>query len=210
MRSLEGHCRTQRRLLPDLLADDVTEDHPLRVLEAYVASLELASLGFARAQAACTGRPAYDPGDVLTLYIYGDLNRLRSSRRLERETPRHVELIWLLRTLRPDFKTIADVRKHNTQALQALFRAFVLLGKQLDRFGAALLAIEGRKCKAVNNTHKHFTQAKLEKALKDLDEQGEQYLRERDAAASADSSVHPPTREELQKPIESRKERQKS
>jgi transposase len=167
------------------------------------------SLGFARAQAALTGRPAYDPRDLLKPYIYGYPNRIRSSRRLERETHRNVELIWLLRKLRPDFKTIADFRKNNTKALQALFREFVLLCKQLDLFGAELLATDGRKFKAVNNKHTNYTQAKLEKALKDIEEKVGQYLRDLDAAEGEESSVHQPTREELRQKIENLQERQK-
>jgi transposase len=141
MSYIAGYGRTQRLLLPDLLDDYVTEANPVRFIDAYVESLDLERLGFARAQAVLTGRPADDPRDVLTLYISGDLNRIRSSRRLERETQRHVELIWLLRKLRPDFKTIADVRKHNTQALQALFREFVLRCRQLDVFGLNILGV---------------------------------------------------------------------
>lgn len=208
MSYIEGYCRTQQLLLPDLLDDYVTAENPVRFIDAYVESLDLERLGFARAQAALTGRPAYDPRDLLKLYLYGYLNRIRSSRRLERETHRHVELIWLLRKLRPDFKTIADFRKHNTKALQALFREFVLLCKQLDLFGAELLAIDGSKFKAVNNKHKNFTQAKLEKALQDLDEKVAKYLSDLDASDREESSVHQPTSEELQKKIERLKERQ--
>jgi transposase len=208
MSYIEGYGRTQRLLLPDLLDDYVTEENPVRFIDAYVESLDLERLGFARAQAALTGRPAYDPRDLLRLYIYGYLNRIRSSRRLERETHRNVELIWLLRKLRPDFKTIADFRKHNTNALQALFREFVLLCKQLDLFGAELLAIDGSKFKAVNSKHKNFTKTKLEKAFKDIDEQVAKYLRDLDASDRGESSVHQPTSEELQKKIERLKERQ--
>jgi transposase len=208
MRDIEGHCRTQRLLWPDLLDDYVTEDNPVRFIDASVESLDLASLGFARAQAAFTGRPAYDPRDVLKLSIYGDLNRIRSSRRLARETHRHVEIIWLLRKLRPDFKTIADCRKNNTQALQALFRALVRLCRQLDLLGAELLASDGRKFKAVNNKHKHFTQAKLEKALKAIDEPVEQYVRDLDRSEREESRVQQPTSEELQEQRERLKKRQ--
>jgi transposase len=118
MSDIEGDCRTQRLLLPDLLDDSVTEENPVRFIDAYGESLDLERLGFARAQAALTGRPAYAPRDLLRLYIYGYLNRIRSSRRLEREPHRHVELIWLLRKLRPDVKPMADFRKNNTKALQ--------------------------------------------------------------------------------------------
>jgi transposase len=207
MSYIEGYCRAQRLLLPDLLDDYVTEENPVRFLDAYVESLELERLGFARAHAALTGRPAYDPRDLLKLDIYGYLNRMRSSRRLERETHRHVELIWLLRKLRPDFKTSADCRRHNTKALQALFRAFVLLCKQLDLFGAELRALDGSKFKAVNSKHKNFTKAKLEKALKDIDEQVAKYLRDLDASDREESSVHQPTSEELQKKLARLQER---
>jgi transposase len=173
-----------------------------------VESLDLVRLGCARAQAACTGRPADDPRDVLTLSIYGDRNRIRSSRRLARETHRHVERSWLLRQLRPDVKTIADFRKHHTKALHALFRALVLLCRQVELFGAALLAIDGRTCKAVTNNHQHFTPATLEKALKDSDAQVEPSGRDLDATDREASRVHQPTSAELQKKIESRKERQ--
>jgi transposase len=208
MSDIEGYCRTQRLLLPDLLDDDVTEEHPVRFIDAYVDSLALERLGFTRAQAALTGRPAYDPRELLKLYIDGDLNRIRSSRRLERETHRNVELIWLLRTLRPDFKTIADFRKNHTAALQALFRAFVFLCKQLDLFGAELLAIDGSKFKAVNSKHKNYTTTKLEKALKDVDAPVEKYLSDLEACDRAESGVHQPTREELQQKIERLQERQ--
>jgi transposase len=209
MRYIEGHCRTQQLLLPDVIDDYVTAENPVRFIDAYVEGLDLESLGVARAQAALTGRPAYDPRDLLKLYIYGYLNRIRSSRRLERETHRNVELIWLLRKLRPDFKTIADFRKHNTKALQALFREFVLLCKQLDLFGAELLAIDGSKLKAVNSKHKNFTKTKLEKALKDIDEKIAQYLRDLDTADSEESSVHQSTSEKLPEKIKRLQERQK-
>jgi transposase len=209
MRYIEGHCRTQQLLLPDVIDDYVTEENPVRFIDAYVESLDLESLGVARAQAALTGRPAYDPRDLLKLYIYGYLNRIRSSRRLERETHRNVELLWLLRKLRPDFKTIADFRKNNTKALQALFREFVLLCKQLDLFGAELLAIDGSKFKAVNSKHKNFTKTKLEKALKDIDDKVAKYLSDLDASDREEASVHQPSSEELQKKIESLQERQK-
>jgi transposase len=209
MRYIEGYCRTQRLFWPDLLDDSVTEEKPVRFMDAYGERLDRMSLGVAQAQAAFTGRPADDPWDWLTLSVDGYLNRIRSSRRLERESHRHVERIGLLRKLRPDFKTRADFRKHNTKALQALFREFGLLGAQLDLFGAELLAIDGSQFKAVHNNHKNFTQAKLERALKASDAPVEQDLRDLDAADSKDSSVHQPTSEALQKKIESRQERQK-
>jgi len=173
-----------------------------------VERLDLLSLGFARAQAAFPGRPAYDPRALLKLSLYGDLNRLSASRRLEREPHRQVEFLWLLRKLRPDFKPIADFRTKNPTALHALFRECVLLCKQLDLCGAALLAIAGSTCKAVNHHHKHCTPATLEQALKDLDAKVEPDLRDLDAADREESNGHQPTREELQKKMESLPERQ--
>jgi transposase len=208
MRYIAGYCRTQRLLWPDLLDDYVTEEHPVRFMDAYGESLDRQRRGFARAQAAPTGRPAYEPRDLLKLDIYGYRNRLRSSRRLEREPHRHVELSWLLRQLRPDFKTIAEFRTNNPKALQALFRAFVLLCQQLDLFGAELLALDGSKFTAVNSTHKHFTKTTLEKALKAIDEQGAKDLRDLDAADREESSGHQPSSEELQNTIERLKARQ--
>jgi transposase len=209
MRSMEGHCRTQPLLLPDGIDDYGTGENPVRFIDASVERLELERLGVARAHAALTGRPADDPRDGLKRYIAGDLNRLRSSRRLERETHRHVELIWLLRKLRPDFKTMADCRKPHTKALQALFRGFVLLCQQLARLGAALLALDGSQRKAVHSQHQTFPQATLEQALKDIDAQVAQSLRDLDATDSEASRVHQPTRAELQNKIERLQERQK-
>ena len=209
MRYMEGHGRTPWLLLPDVLDDDVTAENPVCCIDAYAESLDLASLGFARAQAALTGRPADDPRELRKLYIYGYRNRIRASRRLERETHRNVALIWRLRKLRPDFKTIADFRNNNTEARQALCRAFVLLCRQLDLFGAELLALDGSKFKAVNNQHKNFTQAKLEQALKDIDATGEQSLRDLEACDREESSVHHPIRALLQAKIERLQERQK-
>jgi transposase len=177
-------------------------------MDAYVASLDLERRGFARAQAALTGRPADAPRDWLTLSISGDLNRIRSSRRLERDTHRHVELIWLLRKLRPDFKTIAEFRGNNPTALHALFRAFVLLGTQWDRFGAELLAIDGSKCQAVNSQRKHFTKTTLAKALQGIDEQVATYVSDLEASDREESGVHHPTSEARQEKSERRQERQ--
>lgn len=185
MRYREGHCRTPWHLLPDRLDDDVTEDQAVCFIEADVERVGLIRFGFARAQATFTGRSAYDPRDWLELSIYGYLTRIRFSPRPEQETHRHVELIWLLRKLRPDFKPLADLKQHHTKALQALFREFVPLSRQLALFGAALLAMDGRQFKAVNTTHQHLTRATLEKSLKDIDEKVEQDLRNPDAATTA-------------------------
>src|SRR5262245_42624567 len=126
MSYIEGQSRTQRTLFPEALEDLIEADSTVRVIDAFVAGLELKQLGFVRAEAALTGRPGYDPADLLKLYVYGYLNQIRSSRRLEREAQRNVELLWLLNRLKPDFKTIADFRKDNGEGIVGACRAFTL------------------------------------------------------------------------------------
>src|SRR5450432_3495744 len=138
---IRGVTRNQVILFPETVEDYITEDNPVRFIDAFVGSLELAELGFTRASPAETGRPAYDPGDLLRLYLYGYLNRVRSSRGLEREAARNLEVIWLLRKLRPDFKTIADFRRDNASGIKAVCRDFTLLCRRLELFGGELVAI---------------------------------------------------------------------
>src|SRR3954465_718069 len=134
MAHVTGQSRYQSTLFPEVLDEVVGRDDPVRVIDAFVAGLDLEGLGFSKAVAEEMGRPGYAPGDLLKLYIYGYLNRVRSSRRLEAECHRNIEVIWLLRTLKPDFKTIADFRADNRAAFKAVFRAFTLLCKRLDLF----------------------------------------------------------------------------
>jgi len=150
MSYIRGESRQQLYLLPEAVDDYVGEENPVRFLDVFVERLDLAGLGFAHATPAETGRPPYDPGDLLRLYLYGYLNRVRSSRRLEKEAARNLELMWLLRKLRPDFKTIADFRKENRSAITQVCREFTLLCKRLDLFGGELGAIDGSKFQAVN------------------------------------------------------------
>jgi transposase len=145
MPHIAGHDRSQLLLLPESLDDYVGAENPVRFIEAFVEGLDLPAAGFARVEAEETGRPGYRPADLLKLYIYGYLNRIRSSRRLEAETHRNIEVIWLLRHLKPDFKTIADFRRDNRNAFRPVFRQFVLLCKQLDLFGRELLAVDGTR-----------------------------------------------------------------
>src|SRR5947207_4209516 len=145
-----GLDRSQTMLFPEALEDYVGAENPVRFLDAFVASLDLHVLRFAKARCADTGRPPYDPAALLKLYLYGYLHRMRSSRALEAECHRNVEVIWLVRKLAPDFKTIADFRKDNPKALKAVHRQFLLLCRKLDLFGGQLLAIDGSKFRAVN------------------------------------------------------------
>ena len=147
-RFIEGADRDQSTLFPERLDDFVAENNPVRVVEAFVEALDLGELGFAGINPHATGRPAYHPSVLLKLYIYGYLNRINSSRRLERETQRNVELMWLIERLSPDFKTIADFRKDNGKAIRGVCREFVMLCRRLDLFTEAIVAIDGSKFKA--------------------------------------------------------------
>jgi transposase len=182
MTHLIGHNRAQTLLLPESLDDYVGPENPVRFLEAFVDGLDLAAAGFGRVRPKETGRPGYAPSDLLKLYIYGYLNRIRSSRRLEAETHRNVEVIWLLRHLKPDFKTIADFRRDNRNAFRPVFREFVLLCRQLDLFGRELLAVDGTRIKAVNNKDRNFTRASLTEFIRLADAKLGDYLQRLDAS----------------------------
>ena len=166
---IAGSNRHVVLLFPEALDDYITEGNPVRFIDAFVSSLDLADLGFARAEPAATGRPAYDPADLLKLYIYGYLNRVRSARMLERETQRNVEVMWLLSKLTPDFKTIADFRKDNLGAIKAVCREFTLLCKKLALFSGELVAIDGSKFRAVNSRKRNFNPSKLARIIKSID-----------------------------------------
>ena len=181
-RYIEGLDRRHTFLLPECVDDYVDENNPVRVVEAFVDRLDLAELGFERAVPAETGRPAYHPATLLKLYIYGYLNRIPSSRRLEREAQRNLELMWLLGRLAPDFKTIADFRRDNGPAIQATCRRFVLLCRSMGLFSDALVAIDGSKFKAVNSRDKNFTPAKLRARIAQVEESIARYMAAMDTA----------------------------
>jgi transposase len=180
MAHISGFERSQLLLLPEAVDDYVGPDNPVRFIDAFVDGLDLVEAGFARVRSEATGRPGYAPGDLLKLYIYGYLNRVRSSRRLEAECHRNIEVIWLLRTLKPDFRTIADFRADNRGAFKSVFRQFTLLCKRLDLFGRELLAVDGTRIKAVNNKDRNFTRSSLEKFIKAADERLDDYLKRLD------------------------------
>jgi transposase len=202
MTYIEGSARDQQVLFPDVLDDYVGADNPVRFLDAFVGTLDLVALGFQRATPSDTGRPPYDPGDLLRLYIYGYLHRIRSTRRLEQETHRNVEVIWLLRKLRPDFKTIADFRRDNAQALQGVCRTFTLLCKRLDLFGGELVAIDGSKFRAMNAKKRNFSEATLTRLLTQIDARVAEYLRALDAQDRTEGDTPAPTAAELREKIE--------
>ena len=188
-RFVEGENRRQSWLMPGSLDDYVTEDNPVRVVEVYIDELDLGSLGFASVQPAVTGRPAYHPSTRLKIYLYGYLNRIQSSRRLEREAQRNIELMWLTGRLSPDFKTIANFRKDNAEAIRAVCSQFVALCRGLDLFTKAVVAIDGSKFKAVNNRDKNYTIAKVAKRMEQVDASISRYLSALDRADREESDL---------------------
>lgn len=178
--------RTQTLLFPERLEEYVTPENPVRFLDAFVAGLDMGVLGFTKAQCAATGCPPYDPATLLKLYLYGYLHRIRSSRRLEAEAHRNVELIWLTGKLAPDFKTIADFRKDNLKPLQRVAREFTLLCRKLELFGGELLAIDGSKFRAVNGRERNFNASKLQELLAHTDARLAEYFKASDAADAAE------------------------
>jgi transposase len=209
MSYLRGPDRAEVQLLPACLDDYVGANASARFIEAFVESQDFQALGFVHAQTADTGRPPYHPADMTKLYLYGYLNRIRSSRRLEAEAARNLELIWLLRGVRPDFKTVADFRKNNREAFKLLFKRFNLLCRQLDLFGAELVAIDGSKFKAVNNTRRHYSREQLQELIQRIESHIDQYLNQLD---QQDQEAHgvsgTPSTKELQEKIAQLQERQ--
>ena len=178
-----GETRDQSILFPDTLDEYVTEENPVRFIDAFVDSLDLQQLGFKHAKLdGGAGRPPYDPSDLLKLYVYGYLNQVRSSRKLEKACVSNLEVIWLMKKLAPDFKTISDFRKDNIDCVKPVFKEFVFLCKSLDLFGAELIGIDGSKFKAVNSKDRNFNQKKLLASLKLINEKIERYLKEMEEA----------------------------
>ena len=188
-RFIEGENRSQSVLFPERLDDYIDEDNPVRVIDLFVDELDLKALGFEGMEPEDTGRPAYHPATLLKIYIYGYLNRIQSSRRLERESQRNVELVWLTGRLSPDFKTIADFRKDNGPAIRRVCSQFIALCRRLKLFSEALVAIDSSKFKAVNNSDRAFTEGKVRGRLQQLEESIGRYLEELDRADRTPSLV---------------------
>lgn len=208
-RFIEGQSRTQGALLPERLDDFVSETNPVRVIDVFVDELDLRKLGFAGVDPAATGRPAYHPAALLKLYIYGYLNRIQSSRRLEREAQRNLELMWLVERLTPDFKTIANFRKDNPKGIRGVCRQFVVLCRELGLFAEAVVAIDGSKFKAVNNRDRNFTSAKLQRRMEEIESSIERYLVEMDSADRQEPTVAQVKKARLQDKIATLKARMK-
>src|SRR6186997_2575613 len=181
-RFVEGTDREQSTLFPECLEDWICEDNPVRAIDVFIDELDLAQLGFGGVEPEVTGRPSYHPSVLLKLYVYGYLNRVQSSRRLEREAGRNVEVMWLTGRLTPDHKTIADFRKDNGPAIRKVCARFVALCRELGLLTNASVAIDGSKFKAVNTRDKNFTRAKMERRMAQIEESVARYLQQLDTA----------------------------
>jgi transposase len=188
-RYVEGEDRSQATLFPERLDDYIAEDNPVRLIDVFVDELDLLELGFEGMEPEVTGRPAYHPATLLKIYIYGYLNRIQSSRRLEREAQRNVELVWLTGKLMPDFKTIADFRKDNGAAIRRVCAEFVVLCRRMKLFTESVVAIDGSKFKAVNNRDRNFTEKKIKSRLEHLEKAVQHYLDDLDRADREPSLV---------------------
>ena len=195
-----GANRNQIILLPESVDDYVDAGNPVRVIDAYIDSLDLKGMGFTKAEPNATGRPMYSPQDLLKLYVYGYMNKVRSSRRLETETKRNLEVIWLMKKLSPDHKTIARFRHDNADVLKNVFRDFVKLCMRLDLYGKELVAIDGSKFKAVNSKDRNFNEEKLRERISRINARIEEYIQELDTADKTEVATdHPKTSDEIKK-----------
>ena len=202
---IQGENRYQSTLFPERLDEYIAEDSAVRVIDVFIDELDLSGLGF-RAEPQATGRPAYHPETMLKIYVYGYLNRIQSSRRLERECQRNVELMWLTGRLAPDFKTVADFRKDNGKAIRLVCREFVMLCRKLNLFAEAFVAIDGSKFKAVNNRGRNFTKAKMKRRLEQIDQSIERYLGQLASADRQSPEMAQPKSERLKDKIAKLKE----
>ena len=202
-RFIEGENRFQSTLFPESLEDYIAEDNAIRVVDAFVDRLDLKQLGFDRAEPSETGRPGYLPATMLKIYVYGYLNRIQSSRRLERETHRNVELIWLTGRLMPAFKTVADFRKDNRKAIRRVCTEFVGVCRELELFSATLVAIDGSKFKAVNSRDQNFTKNSVKRRLKKTQANIDRYLAKLDQADQDEPEIREVTAQELKQKIAS-------
>jgi transposase len=217
MNYIAGSDRSEALLLPEVLDDYIVPENPVRFIDAFIGQLDLGEAGFTNAVLNETGRPPYDPGDMLRLYLYGYLNRVRSSRGLEREAARNLELIWLLRKLRPDFKTIADFRRDNGKAIKAVSREFILLCRKLELFGGELVATDSTKIKAQNAKGRNYSEIKLKAVLAEIENKVSAYLKELDrndareevSSSAASSERSRLSAEELKQKIAQLKKRKK-
>jgi transposase len=199
---IKGQERNQIILFPESIDDYISDENPVRIIDAFVSNLDMKELGFTRSSPYSVGPPGYDPKDMLKLYLYGYLNQTRTSRRLEREATKNLEVIWLMKKLTPDFKTISEFRRNNKQALRQVFRKFTLLCKEWGLFGKELVAIDGSKFKADNSKKNNFSQKKIDRHLKYIDEKINGYIKMLDEGDAQDSPERNLSASEIKAKIE--------
>ncbi|HSW35575.1 MAG TPA: IS1182 family transposase, partial [Candidatus Limnocylindrales bacterium] len=211
MRYVKGEDRYQTILFPESIDEYIAPDNPVRIIDAFVdLSVDIQKSGFTYAIPAHTGRPPYDPRDILKLYLYGYMNRIRSSRRLESEAGRNLEVIWLTNKVKPDHKTIANFRKDNPRALKEVFRTFTLLCKEWNLFSQTFIVIDGSKFRAANAKKNNFTKQKINRHLKAIDEKIKNYLLELEANDTAEAAIPEITAEDIKARIKELKQRQET
>lgn len=201
MRYIEGIHRKRRICFPEYIDEYITENNAVRVIDAFVDSLNLTDLGFKNAEDINTGRPGYNPADMLKLYLYGYMNRITTSRRLEAEAGRNIELMWLLRKLKPDNRTISEFRRQNKEAIQKVFRQLVTLCKDWDLFGMEVVAVDGSKFRACNSKKNNFNEKSLDRKIKYIDEKLEEYMSELDQNDESEKGSRVPDKEEIKKRV---------
>jgi len=204
---IKGQDRNQIILFPESIDDYINDDSQVRVIDEYINQLDIGVLGFKKDSSPIIGRPPYDPRDMLKLYIYGYLNRIRSSRRLEHEAIRNIEVIWLLKKLTPDFKTIADFRKDNKKAIKRVFRDFTKLCDEWDLYGKELVAIDGSKFRACNSKRNNYSAKKLERHIKYIDEKIDKYMEELEETDAAEAHDRKPKADEIKSRIKELRDR---
>lgn len=207
---VEGQDRYQITFFPESIDEYITDNNVVRLIEEFVEGLNMVTLGFNYAVCPTVGRPPFNPRDLLKLYLYGYLNRIRSSRKLEIEATRNIEVLWLMKKLKPDFKTIADFRKDNKKALKSVFRAFYRIIDEWGLIGKDLVAIDGTKFRADNSKKRNFNKEKLQRHLKYIDEKTEQYMRELDEGDAAEVADRKLTTKEIQEKIKVLRERKET
>ena len=207
MAFIEANDRNQITMFPKTIDEYISEENPVRLIDAYINGLDLEKLGFKGTNPHAVGHPGYDPKEKLKLYLYGYMNRIRSSRRLEHEAIRNIEVIWLMKNLKPDFKTIADFRKDNKKALKAVFRDFNKLCYEWNMFGKELVAIDGTKIRANNSKKNNFNEKKLNRQIKYIDEKIEKYMKDLDETDKSEEVDNKLSSEELQDKIKQLKDR---
>jgi Transposase and inactivated derivatives len=207
MSYIKGEERDQTTLFPGSIDEYISDNNTVRIIDEYVQQLDMEGLGFLKAVCPSIGRPPYNPKDLLKLYLYGYLNRIRSSRRLEQEAGRNLEVIWLMKKLKPDFKTIADFRRDNKIALKKVFRDFTKLCDEWSLFGKELVAIDGSKFRACNSKRNNYSAKKLDRHIKYIEEKIDTYLQELDEGDQAEANDRKPSVDEIQQRINELKDR---